>query len=38
MNNLITPTNGNNVANKSYVDGIKQAATSVFVPVYVFKL
>ena len=27
MNNLITPTNGNNAANKSYVDGIKQAAT-----------
>ena len=38
MNNLITPINGNNAANKSYVDGIKQAATSLFVPVYVFKL
>ena len=34
--NLATFTNGNDAANKSYVDGVKQAATSVFVPVYCF--
>ena len=25
--NLVTPTNSNDTANKSYVDGVKQAAT-----------
>ena len=30
--NLATPTNGDDVANKSYVDGVKQAATLGFVP------
>ena len=29
-------TNGNDAANKSYVDGVKQAATSVFAPLYFF--
>ena len=29
---LATPRNGNDFANKSYVDGVKQAATLGFVP------
>ena len=34
--NLPTPTNGNDAANNSCVDGVKQAATLGFVPVYFF--
>ena len=34
--NLTTPTNGNDAANNSCVDGVKQAATLGFVPVYFF--
>ena len=34
--NLATPTNGNDAANNSCVDGVKQAATLGFVPVYFF--
>lgn len=31
-NKLASPRNGNDFANKSYVDGVKQAATLGFVP------
>ena len=34
--NLATPTNGNDAANNSCVDGVRQAATLGFVPVYFF--
>ena len=34
--NLATPTNDNDPKNNSCVDGVKQAATLGFVPVYFF--
>ena len=34
--NLATFTYRNDAAYKSYVDGVKQAETSVFVPIYFF--
>ena len=34
--NLATPTNDNDAENNSYVDCVKQAVTSGFVPVYFF--